>query len=549
MRYFALYPAVCLAITALAAPEDLSAVRAAVLESENRRIAALEHATRSVVCIFDDAERTNGGSGVLIDSAGYGLTNFHVVASMLESREGVGGLSDGRLYRLRVLGIDPGGDLAMFKLEGRDEWPAAELGDSDALNVGQWAAAIGNPFLLAEDYRPTITLGIISGLHRYQVGQGNLLEYADCIQVSTSINPGNSGGPLFDLTPRVIGINGRASFEERGRVNVGLGYAITINQAKRFIPGLRAGQLCLHGTLGATVRELDRRLIVNAIQAFSAAERAGLELEDELIAVNGQAVRTANEFNNVIAILPASWPVRISFRRAGVEQRVETRLDPLPSQLRSAYLTDLEHNHAELRIIFQKFAAHRDAQGREDAQNAGDGAAADDVRPQDGKPERIRWRAALDGQPLTGQIVLDPPTLEVDGATVPLADTRIAESPEPRDVAREWALLALPLLSEPRIVVGWEFIGGDEVAERIVNVVEHRTPTLRARWKFDTLTGAPLEAALGPPEDPERIRWTPQHERDFEMGRLPARWNRQFAQRITVLELDELSSNSTSGAP
>ena len=97
----------------------------------------------------------------------------------------------------------------MFKLEGKQRFDYAALGDSNTLRVGQPVAAMGNPFVLAEDNQPTITLGIISGLHRYQEGQGNLLEYADCIQVSTSINPGNSGGPLFDLEGCVIGINGR----------------------------------------------------------------------------------------------------------------------------------------------------------------------------------------------------------------------------------------------------------------------------------------------------------------------------------------------------
>ena len=219
-----------------ASPQDLAAVRA----DEAQRVEVFARAAKAVVCIFADHQRGGGGSGVVIDPEGYGLTNYHVVQPFIESRRGYGGLSDGCLYPLKVLGIDPGGDIAMFKLEGKQRFDYAALGDSNTLRVGQPVAAMGNPFVLAEDNQPTITLGIISGLHRYQEGQGNLLEYADCIQVSTSINPGNSGGPLFDLEGRVIGVNGRASFhdeEDRYRVNVGLGYAVSINQVRRFMPG------------------------------------------------------------------------------------------------------------------------------------------------------------------------------------------------------------------------------------------------------------------------------------------------------------------------
>jgi S1-C subfamily serine protease len=248
---------------------DLADQLRIVQQAEAQRIETFDGAAKSVVCIFADRSRAGGGSGVIISEDGYGLTNFHVVAIMLETRQGFGGLSDGRLYPLQVLGIDPGGDVAMFKLSGRDRFDAAPLGDSDAVRVGDWAAAMGNPFTLAEDYTPTITYGIISGVHRYQYGQGNALEYADCIQASTSINPGNSGGPLFNMAGEIIGINGRGSFEERGRVNVGLGYAIGANQIKRFIPWLRAGQTAEHGTLGATVAMAGDDLIFEAIQDFS----------------------------------------------------------------------------------------------------------------------------------------------------------------------------------------------------------------------------------------------------------------------------------------
>ena len=144
-----------------------------------------------------------------------------------------------------------------MKLFGRDDFPAAELADSDQVQVGDWCFAIGNPFLLATDFHPTVSYGVISGVHRYQYPAGTLLEYTDCLQADAAINPGNSGGPLFDAQGRLIGINGRGSFEKRGRVNVGVGYAISINQIKNFLGHLKSGRIVDHATLGRSRR--DRR--------------------------------------------------------------------------------------------------------------------------------------------------------------------------------------------------------------------------------------------------------------------------------------------------
>ncbi|MCU0879162.1 MAG: trypsin-like peptidase domain-containing protein, partial [Pirellulaceae bacterium] len=203
---------------------DLAAVKAA----EAARIRAIDSVYGAVVAIYGN-DRQGGGSGVLFDPAGYALTNHHVVAAAGDN--GWAGLADGKLYRWKLIGTDPGGDVAIIQLAGTEPFPTAPLGDSERVRVGDWAMAMGNPFTLAEDQRPTVTLGIVSGVHRFQEGSGlNQLVYGNCIQVDSSINPGNSGGPLFNLQGEVIGINGRGSFQERGRVNVGLGYAISSNQ-------------------------------------------------------------------------------------------------------------------------------------------------------------------------------------------------------------------------------------------------------------------------------------------------------------------------------
>ncbi|MGB9625807.1 MAG: S1C family serine protease, partial [Phycisphaerae bacterium] len=304
------------AATGLAPPERRADPQAAVLADEQARMDIVARLAPAVVCLLDE-DRSGGGSGVVISPAGYGLTNFHVVAGMLKTRRGLGGLPDGRTYELKVLGIDPTGDLAMFRLSGKDRFDFVELGDSDTLRTGDWVLAMGNPFLLAEDFKPTVTLGIVSGLHRYQWGaDGNQLVYTDCIQVDASINPGNSGGPLFDLHGRLIGINGRAAFEERGRVNVGLAFAISINQIKRFLPALQAGRLVEHASLGATVADAGyHNVVFDRVLEDSPAARSGIRQGDRLHAFAGRSIHSANQFANILGTLPAGWTVDIETSR------------------------------------------------------------------------------------------------------------------------------------------------------------------------------------------------------------------------------------------
>lgn len=343
---------------ALALLAGLPAVRAADSDSpsdpietaeraEAARIALIERISPAVVAILDEGER-GGGSGVIIDPAGYGLTNYHVVAGLMEGRRGLGGLADGKLYPLQVLGIDPGGDVAMFRLSGRDAFPYVALGDSDTVRVGDTVVALGNPFMLAEDFTPTVSLGIVSGVNRYQwgAGAGDALLYSDCIQVDAAINPGNSGGPLFNLAGEVIGINGRISVSLRGRVNVGLGYAITANQIRAFLPGLRAGLLVEHGTLQAVVRDQpDGRVVFVELMENGPAWNCGIRPGDALLDFDGRPVRSANEFASILGTLPADWPVPLSFRGGDGQLRhyvVRTEKIPLPQAER--YVPDAALN-------------------------------------------------------------------------------------------------------------------------------------------------------------------------------------------------------------
>ena len=303
-----------------------------VLKEEARRIAAVEKVRPAVVAVFDKGGK-GGGSGVLISKDGYALTNFHVVkpaGALMKC-----GLADGVFYDGVVVGWDMVGDVALIKLipkkEG-DVFPVAPIGDSDTVREGDWSLAMGNPFLLATDFTPTVTFGMVSGVHRYQPPEGKgFLEYTDCIQIDASINPGNSGGPLFNMDGELIGINGRGSFEKRGRVNSGVGYAISINQIKNFMGHLKGGLNADHATLGAVVTSQTEkdgfpRMVFTSILEDSDVARRKLEYEDELVAFDGRPDSSENNFKNVLGICSGGWA-----RANDLSPQVGTQGNPGPA--------------------------------------------------------------------------------------------------------------------------------------------------------------------------------------------------------------------------
>lgn len=321
----------------LSSPRPLQAgpveVPVAVREAEQKRIDVMRSVAPSVVAIFA-AGGNGGGSGVLINSDGLAITNQHVI-------DGLGGfmkcgLNDGNIYDAVLIGVDPTGDVALIQLLGRNDFPTAKIGNSDNVRLGDETFAMGNPFLLATDFQPTVTFGIVSGVHRYQYPAGTFLEYTDCIQVDASINPGNSGGPLFNMQGEVIGINGRISVQRRGRVNVGAGYAISINQVMHFLDHLKSGRIVDHATLGATVTaHPDGSVMIDQILETSEAYRRGLRQHDELLSFAGRPIRSVNQFKNILGIYPKGWIVPITYRRDGQRYDIEVRLAGL-------------HRHAEL---------------------------------------------------------------------------------------------------------------------------------------------------------------------------------------------------------
>ncbi len=301
-------------------------VPVAVREAEAARVATVARIAPAVLAVFQRST-PGGGSGVLITHDGYALTNFHVVG---EDQFFKCGLNDGNLYDAVLVGVDPTGDVALIKLQGRDDFPIATWGDSDAVHVGDWVYVLGNPFLLASDFQPTATYGIVSGVHRYQYPANTILEYTDCLQVDASVNPGNSGGPLFNKAGELIGINGRISIAQRGRVNAGAGYSISINQVRNFLGGLHSGRIVDHATLGATVTtDSHGAIVVSQIQEESDAYRRGLRADDELVSFAGRPIRSVNQFKNILGIFPEYWKIPLTYRRDGEKHDIRVRLRPL----------------------------------------------------------------------------------------------------------------------------------------------------------------------------------------------------------------------------
>lgn len=271
-----------------------------------------------------------GGSGALISADGYCLTNHHVAGELARTRVT---LHHGRQYFARRVCTDERGDLTLFKIEGAEgeTFPYLEFGDSDRLEVGQYVLACGNPFgitLPDEDRRmyPTVTLGVVSALHRRQG------DYFDCIQTDAAVNPGNSGGPLVTLDGRLVGINGRIATRYLNRVNSGVGYAIPSNQIRNFLPEMMKGGedgrvhhgqvtglgLVPEGTGGARVARVAPR---------STAERAGFERGDLIVSVNGYPIPGVARFFGVIGTYPMGTEVAIRVRRGEEEREIRVRLD------------------------------------------------------------------------------------------------------------------------------------------------------------------------------------------------------------------------------
>lgn len=269
------------------------------------------------------------GSGFLISQDGYILTNHHVVGNA-DSIDVT--LQDGKEFKAKIIGTDPKSDVALIKIESED-LPFVELGDSDALEIGEWVIAVGSPFGL----QATVTVGVVSAKNRGV----QIAEYEDFIQTDAAINPGNSGGPLLNIDGQAIGLN-TAIFSQSGGY-MGIGFAIPINIAKNIKDQLIESGTVSHGFLGIMMQpekitkdlaeafglEENKGVLITKVLEDSPADNAGLKKDDVILKLDGKDAGDWQSFRSSIGILPPGTEVELVVFREGKEKTIKVTIGSL----------------------------------------------------------------------------------------------------------------------------------------------------------------------------------------------------------------------------
>ena len=271
---------------------------------------------------------TSLGSGFIIDKSGIVITNNHVIANAQQIKVI---LQDGTRLSAKVIGRDAKTDLAVLKVNAKQDLPTVPMGDSDTARVGDWVVAIGNPFGLGG----SVTAGIISARHR-DINAG---PYDDFIQTDASINRGNSGGPLFNMKGEVVGIN-TAIISPRGG-SVGIGFAIPANLAKSVISQLREFGRTKRGWLGVRIQTVDPEIaesmglkkaagaLVVKVTEGGPAEKAGIRARDIILKFNGRDVTAMRKLPRIVADTKVGTDVEVVIWRGGKEMRFKVQLGEL----------------------------------------------------------------------------------------------------------------------------------------------------------------------------------------------------------------------------
>jgi len=271
------------------------------------------------------------GSGFIINKDGHLLTNNHVV----EGADTITViLSDKKEVKAKLIGTDPQTDIALLKIDDGDNLPVVPLGDSDALEVGEWVIAIGNPFGLSQ----TVTVGIVSAKGRNRVG---INDYENFIQTDAAINPGNSGGPLLNIHGEVVGIN--SALYTRSGGYMGIGFAIPINMVKSIENQLNDHGKVTRGWIGVGIQDVDENLaksfnlkkaegiLVSEVQQGSPAEKAGLQQGDVVLRLDEKILNNVNDLRNQISLLPPKTKIVLQIIRDGKNKDVEITVGEQPA--------------------------------------------------------------------------------------------------------------------------------------------------------------------------------------------------------------------------
>jgi serine protease Do/serine protease DegQ len=351
-------------------------------------------------------EVEGAGSGVIVDAAnGYILTNHHVIANADKITVT---LLENRSLFARVVGSDEGSDLAVLQVDAAN-LRSIPFGDSSGLRVGDFVIAIGNPF----GFTNSVTSGIISALGRSGL---NNQAFEDFIQTDASINPGNSGGALVNLNGELVGIN--SAIISRTGGNVGIGFAIPVNMARAVMDQLIKTGTVRRGLLGVNIQDVTPEIaatfglpgnsgaLVSQVAPDSAAEKAGIQIEDVIISINGMRLRDSGSLKNAIGLLPPGESVTVGFIRDGREQTATAVLGELPATA-AAVATPAPREQPTLDAVFDGAEIVDNKGGATPGLlvarvNPGSSAAERGLRPGDiiTKINRVRVRTLAEAIPL-----------------------------------------------------------------------------------------------------------------------------------------------------
>ena len=268
------------------------------------------------------------GSGVIVDAQhGYVLTANHVVAQASAVQVMT---KDGRRLVAKLVGRDPGTDVAVLRLQGAQSLKTIPMGDSDRLDVGDFVIAVGNPFGLGQ----TVTSGIVSALGRTGLGKQG---YEDFIQTDAPINPGNSGGALVNMRGELVGIN--TAIFSTGGGNVGIGFAVPINMARRVMDQIVEHGHVRRGRIGVSIKDMTPPAVATSTETIegaviadvsrgSPAEQVGIQKGDIIVAADGTPIRSAAQLRNKISLTQVGERLELTLKRKGAVSNVSVEVAP-----------------------------------------------------------------------------------------------------------------------------------------------------------------------------------------------------------------------------
>jgi serine protease Do len=291
------------------------------------------------------------GSGVVVDRAGYILTNNHVVDKADRIQVKFNG--DPVEYDAKVIGVDAPTDLAVIRVEGKKDLTVAKIGNSDAVQVGDWAIAIGSPF----GYQATVTAGIISAKER---DVDPTMQFQHFLQTDAAINPGNSGGPLLNIRGEVIGINTAIATHSGG--NQGVGFALPVNTAAQVYNDIIKTGKVTRGSIGIrfTPSETDRAranlkvagakegVFVEQVTAGGPSEKAGMKDGDVIVAINGKPIHDGNQLIGTVTSTPLGNALNISVDREGKRHELKVVVADLAQIFPDQYGSGRENSSKDL---------------------------------------------------------------------------------------------------------------------------------------------------------------------------------------------------------